>query len=139
MSIPFDHNSRNNLPAIPSAEPSYDEIVQAHMELGSLIAQRDMLLRAMSDDRLHRVHRLILKYLIIAMGDRIESCPSVQWIADKTGNSLQVVKNHLGDLVRWGLITSTRRAPSGGGRAVAHYTPTLRSLGTSSGATFLGG
>jgi hypothetical protein len=128
MSIPFDHNRKNNLSAIPTAEPSYDEIVRAHTELGCLIAQRDMLLRAMSDDRLHRVHRLILKYLITAMGDLIESCPSVQWIAEKTGYSLQVVKNHLGELVRWGLITSARRAPSGGGRAVAHYTPTLRSL-----------
>jgi hypothetical protein len=128
MSTPFDHNSRNRPVSAHRCAPSYDDVVQAHHELGTLVAQRDMLLRALADDRLHRVHRSILKSIVVAMGDGVEGCPSLSWLSSATGYGSQVIKNHVGELVRWGFLQTARRAPDGGGRAVAHYTPALQSL-----------
>lgn len=116
------------VPMVPNDGTTYGEEVRAHAERGSAETREGMLANALRDDNLHRPHRLLLLFIVFAMRDGFEACPSAEWLSKATGYAVPTVKNHLGELVKWGHLKTELRKPVEGNYRVAHYAPTARSL-----------
>jgi len=114
--------------------PTFDDIVRDNRDRGLLLSMKEVIVEAVRDPRLDRRHLRILAEVI----DHINSSTGAAYPGHKTiaqalrrynvdgcqdqGYSDQVIRNSLSDLVAFGYLVSTRRAPEGGGRALAHYT-----------------
>jgi Helix-turn-helix domain len=86
-------------------------------------AQRDMLLKAVPDQRLQPRHRAILAAATYLMNKRTGTCfPSYQRLAEWTGYSIDTVRVTIAELRRFGYLATARYAPEPGKKTLAHYT-----------------
>ena len=120
-------------PGIGHNEPRFDDVVEENRRHGLYLAQRDVLVRAIRDPSLPRRHRIVLAEVILAMNTKSGMAfPGYAFLAERTGYSIDTIRVTIHDLVaKFGYLTSSRRAPEPGKRALAHYTivrPTVEEM-----------
>lgn len=115
-------------------QPSFDQVVEESLLRGLYFTQLDALVAAMRDPHLRQRHRLVLAELIertnaktgTAFPGRAKlAADIVYYDAGIEAHYTQAtIAKTISELLDWGYVMADRRAPVGGGRALAHYTIT---------------
>lgn len=113
--------------------PSFDAVVEENLRRGLYLTQRDVLANCIRDPRLSDRHRIVLAGVIeymnartgVAYPGRRALAESLVWY-DHEYNVRRytegTVATTISELIAFGYLMVERRAPEGGGRAMAHYT-----------------
>lgn len=115
-------------------QPSFDGIVEENLRRGMLLTQRDALMRCGRDPRCGLRHIRVLCEIIEFTNIRSGvAYPGRKKIAERTsfgpgdvqrpdgGYTEAVVAKTISELIRFGYLVQSKRAPETGGRAMSHY------------------
>jgi helix-turn-helix protein len=109
-------------PTPPSARSIFDEFVKENRR-ALYLAQRDVLLRALCDQRLQPRHEAVLAAIIVVMNNDGTAFPGYTYLAQVTGYSEGTVRRTIEELRHeFGYIAYAKYAAEPGGKALAHYT-----------------
>lgn len=101
---------------------SFDDVVAENLERGLYWAQRDALIRIIRDPEMGNRHEIVLAEIVAMTNAETGTCyPGRKWLADATGYTEGTVATTIKELVASNYLVSTRRAPEGSTRALAHY------------------
>src|SRR5262245_15238196 len=117
-----------------SGSSSFDAIVAENLRRGLYRSQLAALIATICDPRTTKRHHVVLATVIKFMsatsgvafpGWRAIAAKAAMFPGDvpdpEGAYGDGTIRNLLSDLQRWGYLTSVRRGPEGGGRAIAHY------------------
>lgn len=115
-------------------QPSFDDIVEENLRRGMLLTQRDALMRCGRDPRCGLRHIRILCEIVEFTNIRSGvAYPGRKKISERTGYgpgdvprpdggyTEAVVAKTISELIRFGYLVQSQRAPETGGRALSHY------------------
>jgi len=120
-----------------TARERFDAIVAQNLK-GLYLAQRDMLLRAVPDQRLQPRHRRVLAAITWAMNkDKGTAFPGYDHLAKLTGYSPGSIRVTIAELKGFGYLAYAKYAPEPGKKAMAHYT-TIKPTGEAIFASIAG-
>lgn len=115
-------------------QPSIDNIVEENLLRGLYMAQLNTLVRCVDDPRMSRRHHQVLAQIIqrtnvktgLAYPGRARLANDVVYYVNGEPRrySEATIATTISELVECGYIIMTKRAPEGGGRALAHYATT---------------
>lgn len=101
---------------------SFDDVVAENLERGIYWAQRDALIRIIRDPEMGSRHEIVLAEIVAMTNTETGTCyPGRKWLAEATGYTEGTIATTIKELVAANYLVSTRRAPDGGTRALAHY------------------
>ena len=120
-------------PAIGHNQPAFDDVVAENLRRGLYLTQRDVLINSLRDARLSHRHRLALASIIehtnsrdgMAYPGRRALAQGTVWY-DHDWNERHYtepgIAKTISELIDFGYLVFSKRAPEGGKRALAHYT-----------------
>lgn len=102
--------------------PTFDEIVRENLETGIWLACVKSLAAAMQDMRVTRLQLRIFGHLIDFLNAKTGMAyPGRKALAERSGYSEAAVARAISELISLGYIVSSKRQPTPGTRALAHY------------------
>lgn len=117
--------------------PTFDEIVQEHIDRGVLITIKEVIIEAVRDTRLERRHLRVLAEIVDTMNTRTAMAyPGRRGLSERTrmsdmkydperavpGYTEGGVAKTISELIAFGYLVQSKRAAEQGGRALSHYT-----------------
>src|SRR5258705_13089226 len=105
------------------AVTAFEEVVKTNLKEGLLLAIKHTIVTAHRDGRLERRHYRVLCEIIDVINTRSGMAfPGQALLAEKSGYTVAVIRKTVSELIQFGYLVNTRRAPAGSTRALAHYT-----------------
>jgi hypothetical protein len=101
---------------------TFEDVVTDNLELGIDRAHRHALVRALRHPDLSDRHRVVFAEIVMTVNRATGAAfPGRKYLAKRTGYTVSTIGKVIFDLVGWGFLAATKRAPPAGGRALAHY------------------